>query len=106
MRTLRKEDIEKGEAGDEREFRLPDRSDTSTQDKAIRRVAEAVHRLNQLIVDAIKTGVSVELMRVHRHHDGTGNWGDQMVPLVRQSDQDQGKKRGAEISRGPRDKTP
>ena len=106
MRSLSKEDIDKSGASDDREFRLPQRSEASDQDRAIRRVAEAVHRLNELIVQAIKTGVSVELMRVHRHHDGTGNWGDQMVPLVRQSGEAPGKRRGTEISLNPRDGMP
>ena len=54
---------------------LPDR------DRALHRVANAVHRMNE----AIQRAVSVELVRVARHHDGVGNWGDQMVPLVRET---------------------
>jgi hypothetical protein len=48
-------------------------------------VADAVHRLNCLIVDAVQAGITVELMRVSRRQDGEGNWGDQIIPLIRQS---------------------
>ena len=58
---------------------LPDR------DRAINRVADAVHRMNEAIQRAVTAGVSVELVRVSRHHDGAGNWGDQMIPLVREA---------------------
>ena len=34
----------------------------------------------------VKAGVSVELVRVSRFHDGSGTWGDQMIPLVRARD--------------------
>lgn len=54
------------------------------RDRAIHRVADAVHRVNEAIQRAVAAGVSVELVRVSRHHDGTGAWGDQMIPLVRE----------------------
>jgi hypothetical protein len=66
------------------EFRpLPDAQDTE-QDRAIRRVADAVHRMNEAIIRAVDAGVSVELVRVSRYHDGKGNWGDQAVPTIRE----------------------
>ena len=33
-----------------------------------------------------RSDVSVELVRVSRHHDGVGHWGDQVVPMIRGSD--------------------
>jgi hypothetical protein len=66
------------------EFRpLPDVEETE-RDKAIRRVADAVHRMNDAIIRAVDAGVSVELVRVSRYHDGRGNWGDQAVPTIRE----------------------
>jgi hypothetical protein len=56
---------------------------TSDEQRAIDRVAEASHRLNEAVRRAIEAGYSVELVRTSRHHDGTGNWGDQIVPTVR-----------------------
>ncbi|SEP30306.1 hypothetical protein SAMN02799625_05391 [Methylobacterium sp. UNC300MFChir4.1] len=55
----------------------------SDQDRALRRMADAVHHLNLAVIRAVDAGLSVELVRASRHHDGSGNWGDQMVPLVR-----------------------
>ncbi|MBO9558651.1 MAG: hypothetical protein J7515_08700 [Caulobacter sp.] len=57
--------------------------DTSDHKRAIDRVAEASHRLNEAVRRAIEAGYSVELVRTSRHHDGSGNWGDQIVPTVR-----------------------
>lgn len=59
--------------------------DTDAQKRAVDRVAEAAHRLNDAVQRAIAAGYSVELVRTSRHHDGTGNWGDQIVPTVRNS---------------------
>jgi len=55
----------------------------SAEQRAVDRVAEAAHRLNEAVQRAIAAGYSVELVRTSRHHDGTGNWGDQIVPTVR-----------------------
>lgn len=57
--------------------------DSSSKDRAVDRVAEASHRLNEAVRRAIEAGYSVELVRASRHHDGSGNWGDQIVPTVR-----------------------
>ncbi len=59
-----------------------DQSETD-QEKALRRVADAVHRVNEAIIRAVGAGVSVELVRTSRFHDGSGNWGDQMIPMIR-----------------------
>jgi hypothetical protein len=67
------------------EFRpLPDHSETESE-RAVRRIADAVHRVNELIVRAVEAGVSVELVRTSRYHDGRGNWGDQMIPTIREA---------------------
>ena len=58
--------------------------DTDAQKRAVDRVAEAAHRLNDAVQRAIAAGYSVELVGTSRHHDGSGNWGDQIVPTVRE----------------------
>lgn len=65
------------------EFKAVTPQDLSDRDRAINRLADAVHRMNEAIQRAVSAGVSVELVRVSRYHDGSGNWGDQMIPLVR-----------------------
>jgi hypothetical protein len=66
------------------EFRpLPETNETES-DKAIRRVADAVHRMNEAVIRAVDAGVSVELVRVSRYHDERGSWGDQVVPMIRE----------------------
>lgn len=55
-------------------------------DAAIRKVADTLHRLNLQIHQAVEVGASIELMRAHRVHNGRGQWGDQMVPIVRVPD--------------------
>jgi hypothetical protein len=64
-------------AGDKREV-----------ERLIRRVADMVHRLNEQVEATVRAGVTVELIRSSRVHDGTGHWGDQMVPLIRMPDHD------------------
>ena len=54
----------------------------AAQDRAIRRLANDLHRLNHAVMDAVEAGVSIELVRASRHHCGNGNWGDMMVPVV------------------------
>ena len=49
----------------------------------IRKVADTLHRLNQQITNAVEAGVTIELMRASRHHNGRGQWGDQMIPIVK-----------------------
>ena len=67
------------------EFRPLPNTTESDQERAVRRVADAVHRANEAILRAVDAGVSVELIRVSRYHDGRGNWGDQMVPTIREA---------------------
>ncbi|MBV8769285.1 MAG: hypothetical protein JO094_10360 [Hyphomicrobiales bacterium] len=66
------------------EFRpLPDLNEDE-RERAIRRVADAVHRMNEAIIRAVDQGVSVELVRVSRYHNGKGSWGDQAIPTIRE----------------------
>lgn len=65
------------------EFRRAELPQNANLDRAVNRVAEAVHRLNEAVQRAVAAGVSVELVRVSRYHDGSGNWGDQVVPMIR-----------------------
>ncbi len=65
------------------EFSRLSKPSESEQDRALRRMADAVHQMNLAVMRAVDSGLSVELVRGSRHHDGSGNWGDQMVPLVR-----------------------
>lgn len=66
------------------EFTRVERPETDDQTRAIHRVADMVHRLNEAVQRAVEEGVSIELVRVSRHHSGSGAWGDQIVPTVRQ----------------------
>lgn len=68
------------------DFERVERPDLDPRDRVIHRVADAVHRLNEAIQRAVNEGVSVELVRVSRHHGGNGSWGDQLVPTVRESE--------------------
>jgi len=62
--------------------------DKGEMEKLIRRVADTVHRLNEQVEAAVKGGVTIEVVRCARVHDGTGHWGDQMSPLIRVPDVD------------------
>ena len=52
------------------------------QCEAIRRLANELHRLNNAVVAAVDSGLSVELQRGARHHAEGGYWGDLMIPIV------------------------
>jgi hypothetical protein len=52
------------------------------QQTAIRMLANELHRLNQAVVKAVESGLSVELQRTARHHVDGGYWGDLLVPIV------------------------
>lgn len=67
------------------QFHRIDLPASTATDRAVQRVAEATHRLNEAVQRAVAAGVSVEIIRVSRHHDGGGNWGDQVVPTIRQN---------------------
>ena len=67
------------------DFKVVPAQELPERERAINRVADAVHRVNEAIQRAVASGISVELLRVSRHHDGAGSWGDQMIPLVREA---------------------
>jgi hypothetical protein len=52
------------------------------QKLAINRLASELHRLNNAVIAAVESGVSVELQRGARHHSEGGYWGDLMIPIV------------------------
>ena len=60
--------------------------DPNSRERAIERIAEASHRLNEAVRRALEAGYSVELVRASRCHDGAGNWGDQIVPTIREKE--------------------
>lgn len=60
--------------------------DANSRERAIERIAEASHRLNEAVRRALDAGYSVELVRASRCHDGAGNWGDQIIPTVREKE--------------------
>jgi len=55
---------------------------SANQQAAIRMLANDLHRLNQSVMKAVESGVSVELVRSARHHGGDGSWGDLLIPVV------------------------
>jgi hypothetical protein len=52
------------------------------QKSAIRILANDLHRLNQAVMKAVETGLSVELQRTARHHSDGGYWGDLLMPII------------------------
>lgn len=66
------------------EFKRIEKNDVPERDRVINRMADAVHRMNEAVAKAVDAGITVELVRVSRHHCGNGNWGDQMVPMIRE----------------------
>ena len=52
-------------------------------EKAVRRLPNDLHRLNNSVIAAVEAGVNVELMRASRHHDAKGAWGDMLIPIIR-----------------------
>lgn len=59
-----------------------DTSLTESQESAIRRVANDLHRLNEAIQKAVEAGVTVELLRASRYHGENGAYGDQTIPVI------------------------
>lgn len=55
--------------------------------EAVKRVQEAIDRTNAEICNAVDLGLTVELVRASRCHDQNGNWGDQMIPSIREKGQ-------------------
>ena len=59
---------------------------TPKQDSHIRMVTNNLHRLNDSIVQAVQAGLTVEIKRASRFHDGAGEWGDQIYLAVTKAD--------------------
>ena len=55
---------------------------STDQQTVIRMLANDLHRLNYSVMKAVEAGVSVELVRSARHHDGSSNWGDLLIPVI------------------------
>ena len=55
---------------------------SEAQKTAINRLANDLHRLNNAVINAVETGISVELQRGARLHAEGGFWGDLMIPIV------------------------
>lgn len=53
------------------------------QEAAVRQLANSLHRLNEAVVKAVEAGITVELLRTSRFHNETGNWGDQITPIIK-----------------------
>ncbi|OKL45854.1 hypothetical protein [Pseudovibrio exalbescens] len=70
-------------------FQRIDLPPTREEDRAIQRIAEATHRVNEAVQRAVELGLSVELVRVSRCHNGGGSYGDQVVPTIRDKTNDQ-----------------
>lgn len=49
------------------------------QAEALHSLNDAILRMNSAISKAVDAGVSVEVARSFRYHDGQGNWGDQIM---------------------------
>jgi hypothetical protein len=62
----------------------PESSMRGDQDAAIRMLANNLHRLNEAVVKVVESGLTVEFIRASRYHDASGNWGDQLTPVIKQ----------------------
>ena len=62
----------------------PDVSVSGDQEAAIRQMANNLHRLNASVVKAVEAGLTVEFIRASRYHNASGNWGDQLTPIIKQ----------------------
>lgn len=56
--------------------------------QALQSLNDAISRMNLAILQAVDAGVSVELIRTSRYHDGQGNYGDQVNLAIREGSED------------------
>lgn len=56
---------------------------TPEQESAMRIMANNLHRLNESVAKCVDAGLTVQLMRTARCHSETGQWGDQLTPVVK-----------------------
>lgn len=56
--------------------------DMKTDTPLMQTLSNDLQRLNQTITELADDGMTVELVRRSRYHTATGNWGDQMMPVI------------------------
>ena len=54
--------------------------------EALQPVLDSIRRMNDCISAATEAGISIELIRMSRMHNGQGHWGDQIALAIRQPD--------------------
>lgn len=54
----------------------------SERQSTIDEITAAIEVVNSAVLKAVDAGISVELVRTSRCHDGNGNWGDQMASFI------------------------
>lgn len=64
---------------------MSDNTTTTDNEAIIRKLANNLHRLNETVIEAVNAGMSVELIRASRYHNEQGDWGDMLVPVIRQN---------------------
>jgi hypothetical protein len=52
------------------------------QECLLNSIRNKLNDVNTAIREAVDSGLSVELVRTHRHHQTGGYWGDIMAPAV------------------------
>lgn len=67
---------------------VPGEGQLNKDEMAIRRVGSALHKLNNAIIEAVQSGITIELVRTSRYHDEAGSWGDLLVPVIRTDSKD------------------
>ena len=60
---------------------FPD-SQMMAHDEAISNIADAILNVNEAVSRAVSSGLTVELVRSSRCHNGYGNWGDHVSLIV------------------------
>lgn len=56
---------------------------TAAQDSAMRIMANNLHRLNESVARCVDAGLTIQLVRTARYHSESGQWGDQLTPVVK-----------------------
>jgi hypothetical protein len=53
---------------------------------SLQQVLDSIQKTNDSIRTAIESGISIELVRTSRLHNGQGSWGDQIAPAIRKGE--------------------
>lgn len=56
-------------------------SDEEKRELAIRKIANAVHRLNEAVIDGVQAGITIEIMRATKYETDAAT-GDMVVPII------------------------